>query len=106
VPSHSLVDGRGLLVAQDRRRLLEGLFVLYPEAFREQTDEATMWTLIIFVFLGGSGGSSATVTTLQFASQDFCTSAQATIADSGNPNDVNGSFYKVFGKCVHTGAGP
>ena len=66
--------------------------------------EETMWTLIIFTLFGNAGtggGMSATVATVQFASQDLCTKAEIAIKDRADIGAV-GSFYQIFGKCVQT----
>jgi hypothetical protein len=70
-----------------------------------------MWTLVIIVLtngLGPSSGSSGTVSSMIFASEDQCAAAAAQISASGNVGVDKGGPYQIIAKCIAraTSGGP
>ena len=64
--------------------------------------EAVMWSLIVLVF-ATSSVASATVTTLEFNTQQLCQMAVRELDNLTKPVVTEGAVrYKVLGACVHT----
>ena len=64
--------------------------------------EAAMWSLIILVF-ATSNVASATVTTLEFSTEQLCQMAVRELDNLTKPVVTEGAVrYKVLGACVHT----
>ena len=64
--------------------------------------EAVMWSLIILVF-ATSNVASATVTTLEFSTEQLCQMAVRELDNLTKPVVTEGAVrYKVLGACVHT----
>jgi hypothetical protein len=61
-----------------------------------------MWSLIVLVF-ATSGVASATVTTLEFNTQQLCQMAVRELENLTRPVVTEGAVrYKVLGTCVQT----
>jgi len=61
-----------------------------------------MWSLIILVF-ATSNVASATVTTLEFSTEQLCQMAVRELGNLTKPVVTEGAVrYKVLGACVHT----
>ena len=71
-----------------------------------------MWTLIVFTLLfagTNTGGTSASVITIQFQTQQGCNAAVAAIAEDGVGTGPGGAgtapgraYYRIEGKCIQT----
>ena len=63
-----------------------------------------MWTLVLITMLVNSsagGGANTTVTLLDFASEQACTAAAATLTNEGSLKNLEGvTAYRIVGKCI------
>jgi len=79
--------------------LRRGLFNAWIECRKEGY---VMWSLIVFT-LATSGAASATVTTLDFATEQLCLIASRELQALTEPITSEGlARYKVAGTCVQT----